>query len=76
MEKGSKWEVFLKFLKLQLKKLNGKEGRKSVRARRMNDARRTKLSESTKQDSYELIKTDTVRTGPNRICVTSSASIA
>lgn len=32
MEKESKWEVFLKFLKSQLKKLNGKEGRKSGRA--------------------------------------------
>lgn len=54
----------------------GKKAERVGEPEEMDDARRTKPSESTKQDSYELIKTDTVRTGTIQLCVMSSACIS
>ena len=60
MKRVSKWKVSIKSFPSELRGILWKD----YKSQRMENTRRTRASESTKQGTYELTETEVARTGP------------
>lgn len=75
MHSESKWNFSVKYLASELR-VAGKRRRKECKNQRgMDNTRKTRPSESTKQSTYELTETGKISTGPIQICTRSSLYI-